>query len=262
MSGLCEPTKTEEKQRLERARRLTPRPRIATMSTQSDMWVPDTNRPIFDPHLDIATVVFSHVQDVKTRLNLAQVSKLWRDASKTAAAYPLRFDSTGLETHRILGLLRHLRYNNAGLHQYIAVRLVDNDAALSLPSDRVFKLLGSAGMCFSTVCASQQVLDIQEWLYDNAAALGSITLLKWAQKNGCVMRAHACQAAASNGHFHALRWLRENGCPWNFRTLEAAAKQRSNPKHLGCLRYAVENNCPGWEDYTLLLALDWQLKRA
>jgi hypothetical protein len=260
MSGLCEPTKTEEKQRLERARRLTPRPRIATMSTQSDMWVPDTNRPIFDPHLDIATVVFSHVQDVKTRLNLAQVSKLWRDASKTAAAYPLRFDSTGLETHRILGLLRHLRYNNAGLHQYIAVRLVDNDAALSLPSDRVFKLLDSAAGRYRA--ASQQVLDIQEWLYDNAAALGSITLLKWAQKNGCVMRAHACQAAASNGHLQALRWLRENGCPWNFWTLEAAAKQRSNPKHLGCLRYAVENKCPGawgqsgWTAYTHMLALD------
>ena len=52
------------------------------MSTQSGMWVPDTNRPIFDPHLDIATVVFSHVQCFRTRHSLALVSKLWRDASK------------------------------------------------------------------------------------------------------------------------------------------------------------------------------------
>ena len=52
----------------------------------------DAYRPTFDPHLDIATVVFSHVQCVKTRVNLARVSKLWRDASKPAAAYPLRFD--------------------------------------------------------------------------------------------------------------------------------------------------------------------------
>ena len=220
------------------------------MSTQSGMWVPDTNRPIFDPHLDIATVVFSHVQDVKTRLNLAQVSKLWRDASKTAAAYPLRFDSTGLETHRILGLFAHLRYAITGVHQYIAVRLVDNDAALSLPSDRVFKLLDSA---------SQQLLDIrvQEWLYHNAAALGSITLLKWARKNGCViMNAFACQMAASNGHLHALRWLRENGCPWDHQTLEAANPRDdwSYTKHFGCLRYAVENKCPGWEGYTYWLA--------
>ena len=252
MSGLCEPTKTEEKQRLERARRLTPRPRIATMSTETGVWVPDTNRPIFDPHLDIATVVFSHVQCVLTRLNLAQVSKLWRDASKTAAAYPLRFDSTGLETHRILGLLRHLRYNNAGLHQYIAVRLVDNDAALSLPSDRVFQLLGSAPLDRSV----KGTLKVQEWLYPNAAELGSIKLLKWARKNDCVMTARACQLAARNGHLHALRWLRENGCPWDCRTIGAAAKHRSSPKHLGCLRYAVENKCPGWEDYTHMLALD------
>ena len=67
-------------------------PSRATMSTQSDMSVPDTTRPAFDPGLDVATVVFSHVQCVKTRVNLALVSKLWRDASKPAAAYPLRFD--------------------------------------------------------------------------------------------------------------------------------------------------------------------------
>ena len=135
---------------------------------------------------------------------------------------------------------------NTGLE--IAVRLVDNDAALSLPSDRVFKLLGSA--------ASQLLLDIQEWLYINAAALGSIALLKWARKNDCVMRAYACHMAARNGHLHALQWLRENGGPWDHQTIEAAAKHRSNPKHLGCLWYAVENKCPGWKAYTHLLALD------
>ena len=52
----------------------------------------DAYRPTFDPNLDIATEVFSHVQCVKTRVNLALVSKLWRDASKPATAYPLRFD--------------------------------------------------------------------------------------------------------------------------------------------------------------------------
>ena len=252
MSGLCEPTKTEEKQRLELARRLTPRPRIATMSTETGMWVPDTNQPIFDPHLDIATVVFSHVQCVQTRLNLAQVSTLWKDASKTAAAYPLRFDTTGLETHRRRRGLRNLC--QMGSYQEIKVRLVDNDAALSLPSDRVFKLLGSA--------VSQQLLDrsdpwkVQEWLYINAAALGSIALLKWARKNDCVMTARACQWAAIKGHLHALRWLRENGCPWDHWTLVTAACRMSNPKHLDCLQYAVKNKCPRWEGYTHLLALD------
>ena len=68
-------------------------------SVISSMCAPDTNRPTFDPGLDIATVVFSHVQCVKTRLNLALVSKLWRDASKPAAAYPLRFDFDAFRHH-------------------------------------------------------------------------------------------------------------------------------------------------------------------
>ena len=70
----------------------TLRPRSATMSTLSGKRKLDTTESTFDPNLDIATVVFSHVQCVKTRLNLALVSKLWRDASKPAAAYPLTFD--------------------------------------------------------------------------------------------------------------------------------------------------------------------------
>tara|TARA_B110000008_G_scaffold33683_2_gene29874 strand:- start:800 stop:1126 length:327 start_codon:yes stop_codon:yes gene_type:complete len=62
------------------------------MSTKNNKRKLDAYRPTFDPGLDIATVVFSHVQCVKTRVNLALVSKLWRDASKPAAAYPLVFD--------------------------------------------------------------------------------------------------------------------------------------------------------------------------
>ena len=48
------------------------------MSTLSGKRKLDTTKSTFDPHLDIATVVFSHVQCVKTRLNLALVSKVWR----------------------------------------------------------------------------------------------------------------------------------------------------------------------------------------
>jgi len=62
------------------------------MQLRNGKHVLDAYRPTFDPNLDIATVVFSHVQCVKTRHSLALVSKLWRDASKPAAAYPLRFD--------------------------------------------------------------------------------------------------------------------------------------------------------------------------
>ena len=83
----------------------------------------DAYRLTFDPHLDIATEVFSHVQCVKTRVNLAVVSKLWRDASKPVAAYPRTFDfdafpdvSDWMRGRAIVGLL-------------------DNDEALSLPHE-------------------------------------------------------------------------------------------------------------------------------
>ena len=62
------------------------------MSTLTDSSMPDPDEPTFNPGLDVAILVFSHVEHVKTRLNLAQVSKLWLQASKPAAAYPSRFD--------------------------------------------------------------------------------------------------------------------------------------------------------------------------
>ena len=79
--------------------------------------------------MDVATVVFSHVQCVKTRVNLALVSKLWRDASKPAAAYPLRFD---FDAFPRMTLHRRTRASYS---------MMDNDEALSLPYERVVGLL-------------------------------------------------------------------------------------------------------------------------
>ena len=94
------------------------------------MSAPDTRQPIFDPGLDVATVVFSHVQCVKTRHSLARVSKLWRNASKPAAAYPLRFD---------FGAFPVMDSRTRGTR---VIRMLDNDEALSLPYERVVGLLG------------------------------------------------------------------------------------------------------------------------
>ena len=60
---------------------------------------------VFDPGLDVATLVFSHVQCVETRFNLALVSKLWREASKPAAAYPSRFDLSAFPAWILDGIL-------------------------------------------------------------------------------------------------------------------------------------------------------------
>ena len=96
----------------------------------------DTYRPTFDPGLDVATVVFSHVQCVKTRVNLSLVSKLWRDASKTAAAYPLEFDFDAFS--------RMPSCHMTPERTRVIIYMMDNDEALSLPYERVVGLLGEA----------------------------------------------------------------------------------------------------------------------
>ena len=190
------------------------------MQLRNGEHVLDAIRPTFDPNLDIATVVFSHVQCVKTRVNLALVSKLWRDASKTAAAYPLRFDfgaftdmASWTWSARVTGLL-------------------DNVEALSLPYERVVGLLGEAAKYVLEVC-------------NHAALRGSVRLLKWAQVNNLAWSTHTCCCAANTGQLHALKYLHENGCPWDSSTCWYAARE----KHWDCLQYAVDNKCPGWEEY-------------
>ena len=177
----------------------------------------DPYRPTFDPHLDIATVVFSHVQCVKTRVNLAVVSKLWRDASKPAAAYPDRFDFDAFPDM------------NYWMRWHLITALMDNDEALSLPYERVVGLLGEAA----------------EHVCNYAAWRGSVRLLKWTRENNLVWSTDTCSSAAIKGHLPVLQYLHENGCPWDSNTCSYAVLNG----HWDCLQYAVDNKCPGWEKY-------------
>ena len=193
-------------------------PHRLTMQPRNGIQTLDAYRPTFDPGLDVATVVFSHVQCVKTRHSLARVSKLWRDASKPAAAYPLRFDFDAFPDkdswkRPSLGILR----------------LLDNDEALSLPYERVVGLLGETA---ENVC-------------NYAAFRGSVRLLKWTRENNRDWGTWTCSYAALNGQLLVLQYLHENGCPWDSDTCMYAAWH----KHWDCLQYAVDNKCPGWEIY-------------
>ena len=189
------------------------------------MSAPDTRQPIFDPGLDVATVVFSHVQCVKTRVNLAQVSKLWRDASKTAAAYPVRFDFDAFPD-----MVSETRSR-------VSLGLLDNDEALSLPYERVVGLLGEA--------AEQYRTRMVKLVCEYAAFRGSVRLLKWARENNLEWGTDTCYYAAADGHLSALKYLHENGCPWDRYTCHSAAAY----KHWDCLQYAVDNKCDLWEKY-------------
>jgi len=139
---------------------------------------------------------------------------LWRDASKPAAAYPLRFDF------------------GAFLDMYSGtrvLRLLDNDEALSLPYERVVGLLGEEA---NSVC-------------DFAAYRGSVRLLKWTRENNLAWSTYTCCCAALEGHLPALKYLHENGCPWDSGTCYNATRY----KRWDCLQYAVDNMCPVWEKY-------------
>ena len=184
------------------------------------MPAPDTRQPIFDPGMDVATVVFSHVQCVKTRVNLSLVSKLWRDASKTAAAYPLEFDFDAFSRMPSCHMTP----------ERVVSGLLDNDEALSLPYERVVGLLGEVEVEWEDVC-------------DYAAVRGSVRLLKWARVNNLAWSADTSLYAAMNGQLPALKYLHENGCPWGSYTCYRAA----HLKRWDCLQYAVDNKAPGWE---------------
>ena len=142
---------------------------------------------------------------------------MWRDASKPAAAYPLRFDFGAFP--RMPSLKR----------RPLIIRLLDNDDALSLPYERVVGLLGGAA----------------EHGCNYAARRGSVRLLKWARENNVDWGAMTCTGAAEKGHLPALKYLHENGCPWNSSTCYYAAIY----KHWDCLQYAVDKKCPGWKKY-------------
>ena len=188
----------------------------------------DPYRPTFDPGLDVATVVFSHVRCVKTRFNLSRVSKLGRDASKPAAAYPDRFDFDAFtESWR-----RHGDEHILDKWRTLITRMLDNDEALSLPYERVVGLLGGTANFVWCFC-------------NRAASRGSVRLLKWARENNIAWDAHTCYCAAKYGHLPALQYLHENGCPWDWETCYYAALR----KQWDCVQYAVDNKCPGWKEF-------------
>ena len=215
------------------------------MSTQSNKRkLDDAYGLTFDLLPDMMTEVFSHVQCVKTRHSLNRVSKLWRKASKTAAAYPLRFDFDAFP------------YMSDWTRRRVIVGLLDNDEALSLPYERVVGLLGEAAINVCGCAARRGSVRLLKWARENnrawstctcslAAMDGHLPALKYLHENGCPWDHITCQRAASHGHLFVLKYLHENGCPWDVYTCKYAAHH----KHWDCLKYAVDNKCPGWNVY-------------
>jgi len=161
----------------------------------------DAYRPTFDPGLDVATVVFSHIECVKTRASLAKVSKLWRDASKPTAglcALPVELKELVLskiehiEAHHVLAL------SSTFQEAFSLLR-----ALRALPRTFYFGLEGVEGDLADHLV---RVLDD-----DRVRALGKVRAL---QLIGDGNKDRLCEYACGR-NFEVLRWAHnELGLPW------------------------------------------------
>jgi hypothetical protein len=217
----------------------------------------DTDNAVaFEPGVNIAALVFSKIQCVRTRAALARASKFWLDVSKQKEALPRRFYLPMCEhvfnhsyTFKYEKCLRCGAYKIrdggilANKNRPKLLTLLDNDEALSLPKERVLKLMPRVNtgrsLCFF------------------AAEHGCLKVLQWAMANGlCILTCgrykNAYFAASISGHLHVIKWLHESGYRWDYRAFGlasiAALDTSMTPAHNPITQYLVDNKCPGWEE--------------
>ena len=96
--------------------------------------------PTFDVNEDVASVVFSHVTNVRTRVALAQVNTVWRKASKVASSLPPSLDFTGCP----------LRWNERRTWFTKEAYVLGFQDVLDLPDAHFHGLLAQAGADLTT----------------------------------------------------------------------------------------------------------------
>ena len=100
--------------------------------------------PTFDANEQLASVVFSHVTDVRTRVALAQVNTVWRKASKHASSLPPSLDFTGCPAE----------WNEDEIWNTKCAYVLGIEGVLDLPESHFHGLLEQAGADLSTSVAS------------------------------------------------------------------------------------------------------------
>ena len=96
----------------------------------------------FDPNVDVATLVLSHVDGVETRVALACVSRTWRNAARQPESRPARYDSM---------LLRVLRESVPGLKAlWPESQAPEEWIGVDMEDDRVVRLNFSAQLTYPT----------------------------------------------------------------------------------------------------------------
>ena len=177
--------------------------------------------------MDIATVVFSHVQCVKPRHSLALVSKLWRDASKEVGSGTLTAEDRSMlslceiQAEAIVGIM-----NMASDHGVNMARQLPYHHAIMVELERK-----SQGDTFVKVLAREIFLRTvaERELYAKTVAAKAAEAAAKAKKRAAKEKQRRAEFFEANGcepcHYAATHEL------WD------------------CLQYSVENKCPGWEYY-------------
>jgi hypothetical protein len=144
----------------------------------------DAYRPTFDPHLDIATVVFSEFDFdafpdmiLFTRLLCRRIGLLDND------------EALSLPYERVVGLL------GAHAAKYVCDCAAQLGSVRLLKWTRVNNLDWSAHTCFL------------------AAANGHLPALQYLHENGCPWDRYTCSSAAVYKHRDCLQYAVDNKCP-------------------------------------------------
>lgn len=212
----------------------------------------------FEPGVNIAALVFSKIQYVRTRAALARASKFWQEVSKQKEALPRRFYFPmcahvttkcsywlGCGACNTSDLGRDILVNmNKNKYRPKLLNLLDNDEALSLPKERVLELMPLHVKTGRNLCCF-------------AAEHGCLKVLQWARANGLWILTtdrymNSYFAASISGHLHVVKWLHENRYRWDYRAFGhasiAALDTSTTPAHIPITQYLVDNKCPGWEE--------------
>ena len=83
-------------------------------------------------------------------------------------------------------------------------------------------------------------------IYEHVCKTGQLECLKFIYSKGkCIKSGISCFISTVNGHLKCLKFLHEKRFKWGPYILQTALSH----KNFECLIYAIENDCPGWEEY-------------
>jgi hypothetical protein len=90
----------------------------------------------------------------------------------------------------------------------------------------------------------QEKIEINKFLFRNAASCGNIRLMIFLLDNKFPWNSNTFECAAIHGNLENMQWLLEKGCPWSYNTFVGAALHGD----LENMKWLFYNECP-WSSW-------------